>query len=49
MIAEERKYTTLSLSANVNIPEFIDAIDSYIRWYNDECIKLTLGGKSPDE
>ena len=29
------------------IPEFIQEIDSYIRWYCTDRIKSTLGGLSP--
>ena len=34
---------------NVSMTAFLDEIDGYIRWYNEERIKLTLGGKSPAE
>jgi putative transposase len=38
-----RSWTHVSMTA------FLDEIDSYIRWYNEERIKLSLGGKSPVE
>jgi putative transposase len=31
----------------VSIAQFIDELDSYLRWYNEERIKMSLGGKSP--
>jgi transposase InsO family protein len=31
----------------VSVEEFISELDSYIRWSNEERIKLSLGGKSP--
>ena len=30
-----------------SIHGFMDALDEYIRWYNEERIKLPLGGMSP--
>lgn len=30
-----------------SIDEFMDALDDYIHWYNEERIKLSLGGMSP--
>lgn len=30
-----------------SIDEFMDALDEYIRWYNEKRIKLSLGGMSP--
>lgn len=32
---------------DVSIDEFIDELDSYLRWYNEERIKLSLGSMSP--
>ena len=32
---------------DVSIDEFIAELDSYLRWYNEERIKLTLGSISP--
>ncbi|MBN8751536.1 MAG: IS3 family transposase, partial [Variovorax sp.] len=29
--------------------QFIEAVDSYIRWYNEKRIKLSLGSLSPIE
>lgn len=31
------------------IEDFMAEIDTYIRWYNERRIKLTLGGMSPVE
>ena len=31
------------------IEEFIAAVDSYIRWYNEARIKISLGFRSPIE
>jgi transposase InsO family protein len=31
----------------VSIAQLIDELDSYLRWYNEERIKMSLGGKSP--
>jgi transposase len=31
------------------LAQFIDAVDAYIRWYNETRIKLSLGGLSPME
>jgi putative transposase len=31
----------------VAIDQFIDELDSYLRWYNEERIKMSLGAKSP--
>ena len=33
--------------ADVPIDRFIDELDSYLRWYNEERIKMSLGAKSP--
>jgi transposase InsO family protein len=35
--------------AGVSIDEFIDILGEYLRWYNEERIKMSLGGKSPLE
>lgn len=32
-----------------SIEEFIEELDSYIRWYNEERIKISLGAQSPIE
>ena len=29
------------------VPQFIQQLDGYIRWYNESRIKMSLGGKSP--
>jgi len=34
---------------DTSLQEFIDQVDEYIQWYNEERIKLTLGGLSPVE
>ncbi|NLM65320.1 MAG: IS3 family transposase [Firmicutes bacterium] len=31
----------------VPIAQFIDELDSYLRWYNEKRIKMLLGAKSP--
>ena len=31
------------------LAQFIDAVDAYIRWYNESRIKMSLGGRSPIE
>ncbi|MCS4296247.1 transposase InsO family protein [Comamonas sp. BIGb0152] len=31
------------------VEEFIEAVDSYIHWYNEKRIKVTLGSLSPIE
>ena len=31
------------------IEQFIEAVDSYIRWYNEKRIKISLGSRSPLE
>jgi transposase InsO family protein len=33
--------------AGVPIDQFIDELDSYLRWYNEDRIKMSLGAKSP--
>jgi len=33
----------------VTVAQFIDAVDAYIRWYNETRIKMSLGGRSPIE
>jgi transposase InsO family protein len=35
--------------STTSIAEFIDEIDEYIRWYNRERIKMSLGAMSPVE
>lgn len=35
--------------SNVEISEFIDELNSYINWYNNKRIKVSLGGLSPVE
>jgi transposase InsO family protein len=32
---------------DVSLDEFIDELDAYLRWYNEERIKLSLGSMSP--
>ena len=31
----------------ISIPEFIDNLDKYIKWYAEKRIKVSLGGMSP--
>ncbi len=33
----------------VSVDQFIAVVDSYIRWYNEERIKISLGALSPVE
>lgn len=33
----------------VTIPEFIEILDTYLRWYNERRIKMSLGAMSPAE
>ena len=35
--------------AGVSIEEFMDRLDGYMHWYNEERIKMSLGGRSPLE
>jgi transposase InsO family protein len=47
-----RLKTELFYSRNwmsTTIEEFVAAVDSYIRWYNEERIKISLGFRSPIE
>ncbi len=34
---------------NATTDQFIEAVDSYIRWYNEKRIKISLGSLSPIE
>ncbi|NMY13882.1 IS3 family transposase, partial [Pseudomonas veronii] len=34
---------------STSIEQFIQALDSYIRWYNEKRIKISLGALSPIE
>lgn len=34
---------------NATIEQFIEAVDSYIRWHNEKRIKVSLGSLSPIE
>lgn len=33
----------------VSTDQFIEVVDSYIRWYNEKRIKISLGALSPTE
>ena len=35
--------------ADTSMEDFIDQVDEYIRWYNEQRIKVKLGGLSPVE
>lgn len=35
--------------AGVTMEQFIVKLDEYIRWYNETCLKISLGGRSPVE
>ena len=34
---------------DITIDQFIQIVDSYIRWYNEKRIKISLGSLSPIE
>ena len=34
---------------DISIDQFIQVVDSYIRWYNERRIKISLGSLSPIE
>ena len=34
---------------STTIKEFVAALDTYVRWYNDARIKLSIGFRSPSE
>lgn len=34
---------------NCYIEQFVEALDAYIRWYNEKRIKISLGSLSPIE
>jgi len=34
---------------STTIDQFVDALDAYIRWYNEKRIKISLGALSPVE
>ncbi len=34
---------------STTIEQFIEALDAYIRWYNEKRIKISLGSRSPVE
>ena len=34
---------------DITVDQFIQIVDSYIRWYNEKRIKLSLGSLSPVE
>ncbi|EGP4752214.1 hypothetical protein ER578_10240 [Enterococcus faecium] len=36
-----------TLQQNPTINQFINKLDDYIHWYNNQRIKLSLGGLSP--
>ena len=36
-----------SVSVAITIVQFIHIVDSYIRWYNEKRIKISLGSLSP--
>lgn len=37
------------LWGGITIEQFIEQLDSYIHWYNEKRIKISLGGLSPVE
>jgi transposase InsO family protein len=41
--------STLNPLTTLHYHEFIEILDEYLRWYNEERIKMSLGGKSPLE
>ena len=34
---------------NIGVDQFMQIVDSYIRWYNEKRIKISLGSLSPIE
>jgi len=34
---------------STSVEQFIEVVDSYIRWYNEKRIKISLGSLSPIE
>ena len=46
--AEERAILSRNWQSTT-IDQFIDALDTYIRWYNEKRIKISLGALSPAE
>jgi transposase InsO family protein len=38
-----------AMSTSTTIEQFIQAVDSYIRWYNEQRIKISLDSLSPIE
>jgi transposase InsO family protein len=38
-----------SEALTVSVDQFIEVVDSYIRWYNEKRIKISLGALSPVE
>ena len=36
-------------AVGTTIEQFIEVVDSYIRWYNEKRIKISLGSPSPIE
>ena len=36
-------------AVGTTIEQFIEVVDSYIRWYNEKRIKISLGSLSPIE
>lgn len=35
--------------SGISIEEFIGALNAYLVWYNEKCIKISLGNMSPKE
>ena len=39
----------LETAQDITVGQFIQVVDSYIRWYNEKRIKISLGSLSPIE
>jgi transposase InsO family protein len=47
--AVDERVLLRKIVAGVSIEEFIRRLDHYLRWYIEERIKMSLGGRSPME
>lgn len=45
----ELKMKCSTTGHGISLDEFIDILDNYLVWYNEQRIKLSLGGMSPIE
>ncbi|AGU53375.1 integrase core domain-containing protein [Variovorax paradoxus B4] len=44
-----RIHREIQRSKTTTLEQFIEVVDSYIRWYNEKRIKISLGSLSPIE